>query len=69
MLFTVAEGWGIFASVIVLLGVGATYALVEGRAKTWLEERSRVKARQLFIDAEREYNQEQTRISGSHSIR
>lgn len=65
MLFTVTEGWAIVATTVSLVVLGTIYVQLEKRAHAWFYERSRTKARQLFIDAEFQYNNEQ-RVSGLH---
>jgi len=56
MLFTVAEGWAIGGCVASLVSPGVIAILVERQVRAWVEERSRTKARRLYIDAERQYN-------------
>jgi hypothetical protein len=56
MLFTVAEGWAIAASVTSLVIFGVIAVSVERQVRSWVEERSRTKARRIYIDAERQYN-------------
>ena len=59
MLLTVVEGWAIAGFGVSLIGLGIIYMHVEKKVRAWFNERSHRKTRQLFIDAEHQYNNEQ----------